>query len=56
MPEDVKQGQCCLCLDSEPKRVWTVQCTAIAGDVCDNHMELLVKQQNGKPTLFDGAK
>lgn len=65
IPSNVKQGRCGLCLGSEPvKRVWTVQSKTFSGDVCDAHMELLVRQQNGakepaaEPPMFsrlDGA-
>ena len=58
LPSNVKQGACGLCIDAARKRVWTVQCAAFTGDVCDQHMEILVR--NGKPkeeapeaTLFD---
>src|SRR5262245_25831817 len=48
LPSDVKQGACGLCLGaSNKKRVWAVDCPAITGYVCDDHMELLVKKQNG---------
>ena len=61
LPGGVKQAACGLCLGTDKKRVWAVQCTAFTGFVCDAHMELLVRQQNGQPaedaptpTLFDG--
>jgi hypothetical protein len=62
LPSDVKpKGPCGLCIGANNnQRVWAVQCTAFTGDVCDDHMELLVKQQNGRhdtpeAILFDKA-
>ena len=59
MPLAVKHGPCCLCIDKEKKRVWTIESPAISGDVCDGHMEVLVQQTNGKKEeapLFDNAR
>ena len=58
IPSGVKpRGPCGLCIGPDNnKRVWTIRCAAFIGDVCDGHLELLVKRQNGneipEATLF----